>query len=221
MTDVLTDIGEETANQIRQQGLEAVFKKLDVTDEKAWDTLFNDLIKEFKRIDILVNNAGIDIQNTIEDTSIEDFDRVFRVNLIGPFLGMRGAIKQMKRTGGGTIVNISSMSSKIVAPTATVYCPSKAAVASLTKVAAAHCGLSDYNIRINSVHPGFTETELICGGDNPVIENPLVKTMIQSIPLKRISQPEEIANVVLFLASAESSYMTGAEIFVDGGKTLM
>jgi len=146
---------------------------------------------------------------------------VLEVNLLSCFLGTKQGIARMKATGGGAIVNIASNSTATVVPLTTAYSPSKAAVANLSKVAALHCAVERYNIRVNSVHPGPTETEMLTGGGTGrATDIPQVKRLIEAIPTGRMAQPAEIASVVAFLASDAASYMTAAEVFVDGGLTV-
>ena len=220
LTDVLAERGEAKAADLRQAGYRALFRSLDVTDERAWDGVMRDVIGEFGKIDVVVNNAGITMARTIEDLTVEEFRHVLNVNLLSCFIGTQKGIAHMKASGGGSIVNIASNSTATVVPLTTAYSPSKAAVANLTKVAALHCALARFNIRVNSVHPGPTETEMLTGGAARAVDLPQVKRLIEAIPTGRMGQPEEIANVVAFLASDASSYMTAAEVFVDGGLTV-
>ena len=220
LTDVLAERGEAKAADLRQAGHRALFRSLDVTDERAWDGVMRDVIGEFGKIDVVVNNAGITMARTIEDLTVEEFRHVLNVNLLSCFIGTQKGIAHMKASGGGSIVNIASNSTATVVPLTTAYSPSKAAVANLTKVAALHCALARFNIRVNSVHPGPTETEMLTGGAARAVDLPQVKRLIEAIPTGRMGQPEEIANVVAFLASDASSYMTAAEVFVDGGLTV-
>jgi NAD(P)-dependent dehydrogenase (short-subunit alcohol dehydrogenase family) len=177
--------------------------------------------KEFGRLDILVNNAGISLPKTVEDLTVEDFRKVLDINLIGCFLGTKRAIQMMKTTGGGAIVNIASNSTLGVVPLTTAYSASKAAVANFSKVVAIHCAAEGYNIRVNSVHPGPTETDMLTGGGAArATDIPQVRQLINAIPLKRMAQPREIANLVAFLASDAASYMTATEVFIDAGLTV-
>lgn len=220
VTDVLAERGEATAEDLRRAGYKAQFRSLDATDEQAWDDVMTGTIAELGRLDVVVNNAGVTVAKTIEELTVEEFRRVLDVNLLSCFLGTQKAIAHMKGSGGGSIVNIASNSTATVVPLTTAYSPSKAAVANLTKVAALHCAMARYNIRVNSVHPGPTETEMLTGGAARAADIPQVKRLIEAIPTGRMGRPEEIANVVAFLASDASSYMTAAEVFVDGGLTV-
>ena len=218
LTDVLAAQGEATAAALRGEGHNAIFRVLDVTSERAWDEAIASAVAEFGRLDIVVNNAGINIAKTIEEITLAEFRRVLDINLIGCFLGTQKGIRCMKSTGGGAIVNIASNSTQNVVSLTTAYSPSKAALANLTKVAALHCAAERYNIRVNSVHPGPTETDMLTG--RGTAEIPQVKQLISAIPLGRMGQPREIANVVAFLASDLASYVTASEVFVDGGLTV-
>jgi NAD(P)-dependent dehydrogenase (short-subunit alcohol dehydrogenase family) len=221
VTDILEESGEATAASLRREGHEAVFLVLDASDERAWDRVMSSVVAQFGRVDIVVNNAGITLAKTIEELTLEEFRRVLDVNLLSCFLGTKKAILQMKTTGGGAIVNIASNSTATVVPLTTAYSPSKAAVANLSKVAALHCAVERYNIRVNSVHPGPTETDMLTGGGaGRATDIPQVKRLIEAIPSGRMAQPAEIANVVAFLASDAASYMTASEVFVDGGLTV-
>ena len=219
LTDLLAEQGEATAAALRGEGATAVFHVLDVTSESAWESVMAAVMKQFGRLDVLVNNAGISLAKSIEDITLDEFKRVLDINLIGCFLGTRKAILTMK-AGGGSIVNIASNSTQNVVPLTTAYSPSKAAVANFSKVAAMHCAAEGYGIRVNSVHPGPTETQMLTGGATRATDIPQVRQLIEAIPLKRMAQPAEIANVVAFLAGDLSSYMTAAEVFVDAGLTV-
>ncbi len=206
--DVLDEDGEKTAAEI---GDASVFVHLDVTSEADWQAAVGRAESEFGRLDALVNNAGILRVGLIENTSLEDYEQIVRINQTGVFLGMKSAIPAMKRAGGGSIVNISSMAGLEGIGGAIGYTASKFAVRGMTKVAAIELG--SHGIRVNSVHPGGIETPMTtgmgAGGDE---ERPGV-----SYPIARIGRPDEVAQLVLFLASDRSSYSSGAEFVIDGG----
>ncbi len=213
--DVLEDEGRQTEAEINEVGGDAVFVKLDVTSQDEWENAVNTAIERFGKLDILVNNAGIIVQSTIEDMTVELWDKVMDVNAKGVFLGTRTAIPEMRKAGGGSIVNISSVSGMVghryVQP---VYNASKGAVRIFTKAAAVQ--YAKENIRVNSIHPGPIATPMTAEGR---ADPERVALTLDRTPLGRYGEPEEVANAVLFLASDEASYVTGSEIVVDGGYT--
>jgi 3(or 17)beta-hydroxysteroid dehydrogenase len=192
----------------------------DVTDEARWRQVIDAVVEKFGRLDILVNSAGIALKGNIETATLEDWRKTQAVNVEGTFIGCREAIRAMKQTGGGSIVNLSSVAGIIGDAQSAAYCASKGAVRLLTKSAALHCGRAGYNIRLNSVHPSFADTamvqELIASSKNP---ERVREGLARAAPMGRMGKAEEVANTVLFLASDESSFTTGAEFVVDGGLT--
>lgn len=219
VTDVLHAAGQDLCATLQAQGLNALFLPQDVASESDWQRILGEVEARFGRLDILVNNAGINLPCTIEDLSLKDFRRVLEVNLIGCFLGTREAIGLMKKNGAGSIVNIASNSSQMVVPLTAPYSPTKAAVANLSKVAAVHCAKQGYGIRVNSVHPGPCETDMLTGGAARAADIPQVRQLIEAVPMQRMGRPEEVAEMVAFLASDAASYITASEFFVDGGLT--
>ena len=211
--DVLEDDGRQVEAEINESGGECIFLRLDVTQEADWQQAVQTAVARFSKLDILVNNAGIVYWGKLEDTTSEIWDRVMEVNAKGVFLGTRAAIPEMRKAGGGSIVNISSISGLAgqshVQP---VYNASKGAVRILTKSTAiqyAHEG-----IRVNSVHPGSTDTPMV----KERFSDPEVQRQSSArIPLGRSAHPDEIAYGVLYLASDESSFVTGSELVIDGG----
>jgi 3alpha(or 20beta)-hydroxysteroid dehydrogenase len=220
LTDILAERLKSTVDALRAKGYVVESHDHEVSNAEQWDEVMNATVERFGRIDVVVNNAGISVPVTIEDLTVDQFRKVLEVNLIGCFLGTKLAIKHMKGTGGGSIVNIASNSTRNVVPLTAAYSPSKAAVANLTKVAALHCAVQGYNIRVNSVHPGPTDTEMLSGGAGPATEIPEVRRLIDAIPVGRLARPGEIGEVVAFLASDAASYVTAAEFFVDSGLTV-
>lgn len=209
IADVLVDEGEALAAELTKEGKEARFIRLDVTDPASWAAVI-DLAKSWKgRLDVLVNNAGIINRTLVETTSLEAWERVLRVNLTGSFLGIQAASPLMAETGGGAIVNISSNSgySGHYDP---AYTASKWGLRGLTKSAAME--LAPKNIRVNAVCPGLVVTGLNAS-------SPHLKPMIGITPLKRPGKPEEIADLVFFLSSDTSSFITGEDFVIDGGFT--
>jgi 3alpha(or 20beta)-hydroxysteroid dehydrogenase len=210
--DVLDAEGKALAEEL---GDSASYQPLDVGDEQAWRDGVAELERVFGRLDVLVNNAGILFFSPLEQTTLADYERVIRTNQIGTFLGMRSAIPLMRRSGGGSIVNLSSVEGIGGMPMLTAYAASKFAIRGMTKVAAMELGRD--GIRVNSVHPGAVDTAMVStalGGAE--VDLSLIG---QRVALGRVARPEEVANVVLFLASDESSYCTGGEFVVDGGAT--
>jgi 3alpha(or 20beta)-hydroxysteroid dehydrogenase len=210
---VITDINEPAVKAVAAD-IGAVGLAHDVSNEEDWASVVAAAESEHGGLDILVNNAGIfDIKPLLE-TSTEDYMRIITINQLGCFLGMRTAIPSLKKRGGGAIVNISSTQGMLGLKGASGYVASKFAVRGMTKVAALEHG--DDGIRVNSVHPGPMETPMAAR----VLEvdpDPSQPNPIEELPLKRIADPMEVARLVLFLASDESSYSTGSEFSADGG----
>ncbi|HEX6167317.1 MAG TPA: glucose 1-dehydrogenase [Acidimicrobiales bacterium] len=207
LADVLDDDGRAVADEI---GDAARYVHLDVTDEAQWQAAVEAAEAAFGPVTVLVNNAGILHFQTLDKTTLEDFDRVLRVNVHGVFLGMKAVTPSMIRAGGGSIVNISSTAGLQGLPHLGAYVASKWAVRGLTKTAAIDLGTR--GIRVNSVHPGGIDTPMIAGssGDAPFYKR---------LPVPRMGSADEAARAVLFLASDEASYISGAELAVDGGAT--
>src|SRR5258708_607925 len=206
---------DAVAQIVRETGGEARFVSLDVTSKKDWSGVIADVESKNGRLDILVNNAGIIRLGSTEALSLEDWEAVFAVNVRGVFLGSQAAIPAMRRSGGGAIINISSTTGIVAMPGAAAYVASKGAVTLLSKATATE--VAGDGIRVNSVHPGLTPTNM----NKAVIDNPelkdLYKMLLGPALLARPAKPEEISNAVLFLASADSSYVTRSELVVDGG----
>lgn len=206
--------GNAVAEGIRGSGGKADFVHLDVTRESDWNAAVSSIIERAGRIDVLVNNAGILVLKPVQDTTNEEWDRVFDVNVRGVFLGTRAVVPPMRKQGKGNIVNISSIYGLVGAPSASAYEASKGAVRLFTKSCAVD--LAEFNIRVNSVHPGVIETPMT----KDLLSTPEVRTAILGPTLlKRPAKPVEVSQVVLFLASDESSFVHGAELVVDGGYT--
>jgi 3alpha(or 20beta)-hydroxysteroid dehydrogenase len=190
------------------------FVHQDVTSEEGWASIVADTEQRFGRLDILVNNAGILKFNAITDTPIEELRQVIEINLVGTFIGMKHAIPAMKRAGGGSIVNLSSTEGLGGTLFCGAYTGSKFAVRGITKVAALENGAD--NIRVNSVHPGGIDTPMT----RAVVDDEGRKYIAAHVHgLKRMGQADEIAKLIVFLASDASSYCTGAEFVIDGGAT--
>jgi NAD(P)-dependent dehydrogenase (short-subunit alcohol dehydrogenase family) len=213
VADMLEEEGRAVVADITRANGAAIFRRLDVTDEPEWKATIDATLAEYKKLDILVNDAGLS-GSAVEDLfDTAAWDKLMAVNARGAFLGMKFAIPVMKAAGGGSIVNISSISGITGQHGIHVgYNASKGAVRTLTKAAAVQHGAD--NIRVNSVHPGLMPPMRSSGRT----ADPEVRArMLQRVPLGRAGRVEEVANAVLFLASDEASYITGAELWVDGG----
>jgi 3(or 17)beta-hydroxysteroid dehydrogenase len=206
---------------IQAGGDRAEAHALDVTDEAAWTSLAGEIRSRHGRLDVLVNNAGIAVIGSAEDATLADWRRTQAVNGEGVFLGTRTGIELMK-SGGGSIINISSIEGLIGEPSAAAYNYSKGGVRIFTKSTALHCASRGYGIRVNSVHPGYISTDLVARALAHIPEDEaqaLVERVLQETPLGRMGDPLDVANACLFLASDESGFVTGAELVVDGGYT--
>ena len=211
--DILDDEGRQVEAAIRQAGGEATYVHLDVAQEADWQKAVATAVSTYGKLDILVNNAGILSRDGIEETTKELWDTVMAVNATGVFLGTKHAIPEMRKAGGGSIVNISSISG-MVALGGPAYNASKGAVRVFTKVTAVRH--ADENIRCNSIHPGPVRTAMT----ESTYTNPdKLAERLRSMPLGRLGTSEDIAYGVLYLASDEAAYMTGSELVIDGGYT--
>ena len=213
---------DETRGRAVAEGLgsAALFVPLDVTDEPSWQKAVKAAADAFGGLHGLLNAAGVGVRNTIEDCTLEEYRRVNDVNALGTFLGCKAAITAMKHSGGGSIVNISSVLGLRGAPYAMAYCASKGAVRLLTKHVALHCAQMKYNIRCNSVHPGYIDTPMIAPRLEAPVGNMTTRQWLEELhPLARLGRAEEVAAMILFLLSDESSFSTGSEFVCDGGLT--
>ncbi len=214
ISDINEELGEQTAMQIRDSGAESIFCKLDVTSEKDWERCVETTIAQFGKIDILVNNAGTASRTPIEDTSIETWDSQMNVHAKGAFLGTRSVIPAMKHSGGGSIINVSSIFGIIGSPSSTAYHAAKGSILAFTKATAIQ--YASANIRANSILPGYFDTPMSQAFSS---EPELVRRWTESVPMNRFGRPEEVAGAMLYLASDEASYVTGIELVIDGGVT--
>jgi NAD(P)-dependent dehydrogenase (short-subunit alcohol dehydrogenase family) len=206
---------EEAAHQIAKLGVKAIAVKADVTVPAEVDGMIKTILKAFGTVDVAFNNAGTAAVAKAEEMSYEELTRIFNVNLTGLFLTAQAAARVMIARKSGSIINMASMSAHVVnVPQATAnYNASKAGVVQLTKCLAVEW--APHNVRVNSISPGYTRTELA-----ESFSEALIKQWVEKIPMKRMARPDELAGVVLFLASDASSYCTGTDIIVDGGYTL-
>lgn len=209
---VLTDLNEEKGQAFAKElGENALFVKQNVADEKDWQTVVAKAEEVFGPVNVLVNNAGITMAKSFLDTTPEEYRRIVEINQVSVFLGIKTVVPSMQKAGTGSIVNISSLNGLVGG--AVGYTDTKFAVRGITKSAALE--FSRQNIRVNSVHPGVIATPMVVQEDTKAA----VEEFSKHIPIGRIAQPEEVSNLVLFLASDESSYSTGSEFVVDGGLT--
>ena len=211
--DILDEEGKQVEAAIRQAGGEATYVHLDVTQEADWQQAVAIAVSTYGKLDILVNNAGILRRGSIEETTKELWDTILAVNATGVFLGTKYAIPEMRKAGGGSIVNISSISG-MVALGGPAYNASKGAVRVFTKVTAVHH--ADDNIRCNSIHPGPVRTPMT---ESTYSDPEMLERRLRDMPLGRLGTSEDIAYGVLYLASDEAAYVTGAELVIDGGYT--
>ncbi|MEE2651999.1 MAG: glucose 1-dehydrogenase [Pseudomonadota bacterium] len=209
--DLLCEEGEEVARSI---GPQAAFCRLDVTSEQDWQAAVALTLEKFGKLNVLVNNAGISGGKFLEDETEEGFMKMIQINQLGVFLGMKSVVAAMRAAGGGSIVNISSTAGFRGVTKCIAYSASKWAVRGMTKTAAIELGRD--GIRVNSVHPGVINTAMVKWDEIPDKQRDMVAGML---PLARIGEVSEVAQMVTFLASDASSYSTGGEFIIDGGST--
>lgn len=209
VADVLDDEGTILAAQL---GGRSCYQHLDVRNQSEWEAAVGEAEARFGRLDILVNNAGITRAKGVEQTSEEEWESINAVNLKGAWLGMRAAAPAMRRAGGGAIVNVASVYGLVGSGSSTAYHASKGGLLALTRTAAAE--LAPVGIRVNAVLPGVIDTPMLAD-----IRPTWLQKLLDHTPLGRIGQPEEVATAVLYLASDEAAYITGALLPVDGGYT--
>ena len=213
--DILDEQGRQTEAELQELGYNVTYVHLDVTSESDWEAAVQSAVDTYGKLDVLLNNAGILIRKNIEETTEEDWDRIFAVNAKGVFLGTRAAIPAMRDAGGGSIINISSTAGLVGSPNGSAsYTATKGAVRLFTKSTAIQHARE--GIRCNSIHPGPIETDMIADTLNDPANMAL---RMQRLPLGRVGKPSEIAYGAIYLASDESSFVTGSELVIDGGTT--
>jgi 3(or 17)beta-hydroxysteroid dehydrogenase len=220
VTDVDVAKGRLVVEEIRSHGGAAEFVQHDVADESQWAHVVQVVLERYKKLDVLVNNAGVALAKDVEHTTLAEWRWLMSINLDGVFLGTKHAIAAMKSSRSGSVVNLSSIEGLIGDPNLAAYNASKGGVRLLTKSAALYCAKAGYNIRVNSVHPGYIWT--------PMVENFLKsqgdvaqgRKLLDSLhPIGHVGEPNDIAYGVLYLASDEAKFVTGTELVIDGGYT--
>ena len=231
---VIADIAEEQGRTLaRGLGAAARFVRLDVTSEENWIAAIAETVTGFGAIHVLVNSAGIGLSKTVEDIELEEWRKVHAIDLDGVFLGCKHGVKEIKKhvgvsaplggggKPGGSIINISSISGIIAGANMAAYNSAKAGVRLLSKSVALHCAKSGYNIRCNSVHPTFIDTPILDKYRTRLGEEVMQQKLGRQVPIGRLGRPEEVGWPLVFLASDESSFMTGSEVVIDGGISAM
>ena len=222
LTDVDEQAVEDQASAINAEFPgHAVAAAQDVADEQRWQAMVALCESTFGGLNILVNNAGIGALGNVVDETLDNWKRVHAVDLDSVFLGCKYAIPLMEASGGGSIINVSSVSGIIAGHNLAAYNSAKAAVRHLSKSVALHCARSGNGIRCNSLHPSFVDTPILDGLAGKADRQTAIDKLVRQIPLGRIGRPDDIAYAVLYLASDESSFVTGSELVVDGGITAM
>jgi len=219
-TDAKLVEGRMLAENIKKEGGEAIFLKLDVTKESDWERVISEVIRKYGKLNILVNNAGVVLVKTVEETSLDEWNWIMNINSTGVFLGTKYAIEAMKDNGEPcSIINISSVDAMIGESDGAAYCASKGAVRAFTKAAALNCAEAGYTIRVNSVHPGEVRTAML-EKEAKDLELPIQQYMERTEalhPIGFIGEPIDIAYMALYLASDESRWVTGSELVIGGG----
>ena len=212
ISDINQDQLEKTVSELSCSGI-----NLDVTKSEDWKNAVSHIQEKSGSLNILVNNAGIGNGGDIESTDMDTWKLVHNVNLDSVFLGCKYALPLMRESGNGSIINISSMSGIVASHNTSAYNSSKAAVRHLSKSIALHCATSTNLVRCNSIHPVFTRTAMVQSMIDAAPERNIEQKLIQQIPIRKLAEPIDIANAAIFLASDESSFITGTELLIDGG----
>lgn len=218
ITDINVQGGRAVADEI---GDTAIFLEHDVTSEDQWIAVIDQTMAAFGKLHVLVNSAGIGLSKSVEDIELAEWRKVHAIDLDGVFLGCKHAIAKMAASGGGSIVNISSIAGIIAGHNMAAYNSAKAGVRHLSKSVALHCARKGYNIRCNSVHPAFIDTPILDSYKERFGEAVALGKFARQIPLGRVGQPLEVAYAILYLACDESTFTTGTELIIDGGISAM
>lgn len=228
-TDLQDEKGRDLLRELRAAGCEAEYHHHDVASEEDWQSIAAKVRAGLGRLDVLVNNAGIGLSSPVAEMSFADWKRQVAVNLDGVFLGVKYLLPVMRESGGGSIINVSSIAGIKASPNVSGYCATKGGVRLFTKSVALECAAARDGVRVNSLHPGITETAIwdtLIGtaeeGSNsgPPRGATLDKLTSRAVPLGFKALPEDIANGILWLASDESRYVTGTELVIDGGRSI-
>ena len=222
VTDIQDDAGKDVVAAIKKAGGDAIYLHHDVADEAAWESVVAEVKARFGKLHVLVNNAGIAIAASVLTMSLADWRRQQAINLDGVFLGVKHSLPLIRASGGGSIVNISSLAGLKGSATLAGYCATKGGVRLFTKAVAMECGMARDNVRVNSVHPGIIETPIwlgiVPGANQPGANAPDLDAISETVvPIGSKGLPEDIAQGVLYLASDDSRYVTGSELVIDGG----
>ncbi|KPV44009.1 SDR family NAD(P)-dependent oxidoreductase [Alicyclobacillus ferrooxydans] len=215
VTDIHEESGSQTANEIVENGGDALFFKHDVRSESDWQQVVQTTVEKYQKIDVLFNNAGIYLIKPLTETTVEEWERLMGINVTGVFLGMKHVLPVMAKQRAGSVINASSVAGLIGAAGHALYGASKGAVRIMTKDVAAE--YAPYQIRVNSIHPGYIRTGMAEYGAQ--MAQVTMEQLGQGYPLGRLGDPMDVAKLVLFLASDDSSYITATEFVIDGGMT--
>ena len=219
-TDIKETEGRSVVERIEKEGGAALFINHDVASEEDWKRVISETTKAYGKLDVLVNNAGIGLSAPADTETLPQWRRLMSVNLDGVFLGTKYAIPAMVKTGGGSIINISSIEGLIGDPNLAAYNASKGGVRLFTKSAALRCAKAGFNVRVNSVHPGYIWTPMVANYVNATPDPAAARKALEALhPVGHLGEPEDVAYGVLYLASDEAKFITGAELVIDGGYT--
>lgn len=219
-TDIREKEGRIVVEGITREGGEAQFMLHDVSREEDWERVIADTAQAYGKLDVLVNNAGVGLAAPVDAETLEQWRRLMSVNLDGVFLGMKHAIPVMANGGGGSIINISSIEGLVGDPNLAAYNASKGGVRLLTKSAALRCARAGFNVRVNSVHPGYIWTPMVANYVNAAPDPAAARKTLESLhPVGHLGQPLDVAYGVVYLASEEAAFVTGSELVIDGGYT--